>query len=143
MRKDPAKASEQEFRRFVKLAETSLQETLMQFWSAVAELKEPFDLAVDADMAKFVFPNGRGIHLCTDTRRFHRPKRTGKPVSVTVFLGAYRGEMDDPEGKLIPCDRAGRLRCCFFGMGEDEAELGLFFVKQLIKLVGKEMPRGG
>lgn len=49
--------------------------------------------------------------------------------------------MNDPENQLIPCDRAGRIDCCYFGMAEEETELGLFFVKQLVKLKAKKLKR--
>lgn len=129
------------FQAFIRSSKTGLDDTLMKFWSEITGMREPFDLNVDADMAKFVFANGRGMHMCTSTRRFHRPKRTGKPVSVTIVLGAFKKEMNDPENQLIPCDRAGRIDCCYFGMAEEEKELGLFFVKQLVKLKAKKLKR--
>ncbi len=129
------------FQVFVRSSNTGLDDTLMKFWSEIAAMREPFDLDVDADMAKFVFANGRGMHISTSTRRFHRPKRTKKPTSVTIVLGAFKKEMNDPESQLIPCDRAGRIDCCYFGMSEEETELGLFFVKQLIKLKPKNLKK--
>jgi hypothetical protein len=122
------------FRVFAQQTEPERRETLQQLWTSVLELKQPFLLDADADMAKFTFLNGRSFHLCTSTRRFHRPKRTGKPQSITIVLSGFKGDYDDPENQLIPCDAAGTISCCYFGMAVDEAELALYYIKQLIGL---------
>ncbi|MEK6566328.1 MAG: hypothetical protein AABZ41_06440 [Bacteroidota bacterium] len=33
----------------------------------------------------------------------------------------------------MPCDQAGKIDCCYFGMGEDEENLATFYIGQLIR----------
>ena len=129
--------SEQRYRAFIRTAKSGLDATLLDLWKRVGNLKVPFSLDADDDMAKFSFENARSFHICTNTRRFHRPTRTGKHPSVTVMLGGFKNEFNDPEGQLIPCDAAGRIDCCYFGMAEEESELALFYIEQLVELPGR------
>ena len=120
------------FQQFVKTSNTGLNLTLMDLWQRIVGLNVPFEFSADADMTKFRFPNGHGFHIATSTRRFHRPKKIGKQRSVTIILSGFKEDYDDPENLLFPCDRAGKIDCCYFGMGEEEAELAMFFVEQLV-----------
>jgi len=124
----------QQFEGFLKTSQTPLHQTARSLWQGIAALQAPFFFDADADMAKFTFGNGRSVSLCTSVRRFHRPKKTGKPLSMTVILGGFRNEYDDPENQLVPCDQAGKIDCCYFGMGEDEEDLATFYIGQLIKI---------
>ena len=121
------------FRTFVKVSQSGIDQTLISLWERINDLKILFLFDADADMAKFTFHNGRSAYLCTSTRRFHRPGKTGKPRSVTVILGGFKTEYEDPENQLIPCDRAGKIDCCYFGMAEDEEDLTVFYIDQLAK----------
>lgn len=124
---------ERMFGKFIKSSRTGLDSTLWALWNRIVDLRAPFLFDADADMAKFTFLNGRSVHLCTSTRRFHRPKKTGKPESVTVVVGGFRREYDDPEHQLIPCDGAGKIDCCYFGVAEEEEDLAIFFIEQLLQ----------
>lgn len=120
------------FRRFVHNSETEMDDTLQELWNRIVDTREPFYFDADSDMAKFTFERGRGFHIATSTRRFHRPRKTHKPDSVTIIMGGFKDEYDDPEGQLIPCDKARTIDCCYFGMGEEEVELAMFFIQQLM-----------
>ena len=125
---------ERTYKAFVKTSDSGLDQTLLELWKRLAKLRTPFFFDADANMAKFTFTNVRGLHICTSTRRFHRPLKTGKRVSATIYLGGYKREFDDPENLLIPCGRNDQLDCSYFGMGEDEADLALFYAEQLVTL---------
>ena len=125
---------EKAFRAFVRAANTGLDETLSELWKRLLALDKPFWLDADLDMAKCTFLTGRGLHICTNPRRFHRPKKTGKVLSVTIYLGGHKREFDDPENQLTPCGTDDKLDCCYFGMGVDEADLALFYFEQLVTL---------
>ena len=127
-------AYNQKFEGFLESSQTLLHQTARSLWQGIAALQAPFLFDADADMAKFTFGNGRSVSLCTSVRRFHRPKKTDKPLSVTVILGGFRNEYDDPENQLVPCDQAGKIDCCYFGMGEDEEDLATFYIGQLIRI---------
>lgn len=127
---------ERAFRRFVQSADTGLDATLFELWNRGLQLRKPFWFDADADMAKFTFPNGRSFHICTSTRRFHRPKKTGKLQSVTIVMGGFKDDYNDPEDQLIPCDKARKFDCCYFGMAEDEVDLAIFFIEQMVKFPG-------
>lgn len=124
--------SERAYRTFVRKTKTGLEETLQELWTQLVGLNHPFWFDADEDMAKFTFTNGRSFHLCSSTRRFHRPKKTGKPRSVTIVMGGFKEDYDDPEDQLIPCDAARKIDCCYFGMAEDEADLAMFFIEQMV-----------
>ncbi len=129
---------ERAYRNFVRASRTGLEETLLALWDRIIDLHMPFWFDADADMAKFTFENARSAHICTSTRRFHRPKKTGKPISVTIVLGGFNDEYDDPEDQLIPCDQARKIDCCYFGMGEEEVDLTIYFFRQLIQKPAKK-----
>lgn len=130
----PPEENERAFRAFVKVTDPELKYTLMDVWKGVRAIGKPFILSADEDMAKLSFENQRGFHVATSTKRFHRPKKTGKSPSATIILGGFKDEFDDPEDQLIPCDKARIIDCCYFGMGVDEAELALYFIDQLSQL---------
>ncbi len=135
--------SDRAFRAFIRSADTGLDETLLELWRLVRALRKPFLIDADADMAKFTFENGRGFHICTSTGRFHRPAKTGKKESVTIMIGGFKREFDDPEDQLIPCDAAQRINCCYFGMAEDEVDLAMFFIEQLAGRKDHKKPSRG
>ncbi|MEK7669984.1 MAG: hypothetical protein AAB330_01960 [Bacteroidota bacterium] len=87
----------QQFEGFLKTSQTPLHQTARSLWQGIAALQAPFFFDADVDMAKFTFGNGRSMSLGTSVRRFHRPKKTGKLLSMTVILGGFRNEYDDPE----------------------------------------------
>lgn len=126
------KEYEKAYRRFVRSSRTGIDETLLELWNRIIDTKIPFYFDADDDLAKFTFEGRRGFHIATSTRRFHRPKKTGKPLSVTIIMGGFKEEYDDPEDQLIPCDKARTIDCCYFGMGEDEVDLAMFFIEQLL-----------
>lgn len=122
----------QAFRTFVRTADTGLDHTLLELWDSIERLKKHFSFTADADMAIFTFSNGHRFHICTNTRRFHRPKKTGKLESVTIMMGGFKEDYDDPENQLMPCDAKRTIDCCYFGMAEDEADLAMFYIEQLV-----------
>lgn len=126
-----------QFKQFVRTSNTGLVDTLLDLWQQLVALGVPFEFSADNDMAKFTFPSGRGFHIATSTKRFHRPKKTRKLHSVTIIMGGFKEDYDDPEDLLIPCNRAGKIDCCYFGMGEEEADLAMFFIEQLARSRGK------
>lgn len=129
---------ERAYRTFVRKTKTGFEETLLELWTQLVGLNHPFWFDADGDMAKFTFANGRSFHLCTSTRRFHRPKKTGKPLSVTIVMGGFKEEYDDPEDQLIPCDAARKIDCCYFGMAEDEVDLAMFYIEQMVSRKDKK-----
>ena len=128
------------FKAFIRSANTGLDATLLELWERVGKLQKPFVFDSDADMAKVTFENGRSFHVCTSSRRFHRPTKTGKPRSVTIMLGGFKRNFDDPEDQLIPCDAAQRVDCCYFGVAEDEEDLAMFFIEQMVGHGDKKKP---
>ena len=123
---------ERQFRTFVRTSQSGLDDTLFDFWNSLTALPIPFEMVTDEDMAQFSFGFKKGFHITTNRRRFHRPKKTGKPRSVTIIMSGLKEEYEDPEDLLVPCDYARKIECCYFGMAEDEAELAMFFIQQMI-----------
>lgn len=123
---------EKTFKEFIRTSSTGIEGTLFEFWRRIVTLHIPFLLDADEDMAKFTFAHSSGFHICTSARRFHRPKMTGKPLSVTIMMGGFKEDYNDPENQLIPCDKARKISCCYFGMAEDEVDLAMFFLEQLM-----------